>query len=81
MELVVRIKTSLPYRGGGHFKCLPGFINLFSNGKFLVKEGGVEVHRDMEDYDVYIKPYDTWLDLEYAYAEGFLDPQELRRWP
>ena len=46
----------------------------------MVREGYVEVYREMAYYDVYIKPDDTWVDLSYAYEEGFLDPEELRKW-
>ena len=41
---------------------------------------GKEVARKMKDYDVYVKPSGKWMDLTYAYEEGFLDPSELRRW-
>ena len=75
MELVVRGKGKL-----GHFKCLPGFINILNDGRFMIREGYVEVYREMVYYDVYIKPDDQWMDLSYAYEEGFLDPEELRRW-
>jgi hypothetical protein len=76
MELVVRGKNKV-----GHFKCLPGFINILNDGRFMVREGYVEVYREMAYYDVYIKPDDKWVDLNYAYEEGFLDPEELRKWP
>ncbi len=75
MELVVRGKGNL-----GHFKCLPGFMNILNDGRFMVREGYVEVYREMVYYDVYIKPDDKWMDLSYAYEEGFLDPEELRKW-
>lgn len=75
MELVVRGKHKL-----GHFKCFPGFINILGDGRFMVREGHVEVYREMDYYDVYIKPDDKWVDLSYAYEEGFLDPDELRKW-
>lgn len=75
MELVVRGKSKL-----GHFKCLPGFMNILNDGRFMVREGYVEVYREMVYYDVYIKPDDRWMDLSYAYKEGFLDPEELRKW-
>ena len=48
--------------------------------KFLVREGHVEKMREMEFYDVYLKPLDTWMDLPYAYHEGFLDSTQLRKW-
>jgi len=76
MELIVRTKY-----GGAHFKCLPGFINLFKDRRFIVREGMFEVYREMEYYDIYIKPHDVWLDLMYAHNEGFLEPSELRNWP
>ena len=76
MELVVRGKD-----GCGHFKCLPGFINILKDGRFMIREGDKEIYREMEIYDIYIKPQDVWLDLTYAYNEGFLDPTELRNWP
>lgn len=47
----------------------------------MVREGPVEKMREMEFYKIYIKPVDIWLDLCYAYDEGFLEPSELRRWP
>ena len=76
MELVVRGKD-----GCGHFKCLPGFINILKDWKFMVSEYDLEVYRDMCFYEVYIKQKDDWLDLIYAYKEGFLDPSQLRNWP
>lgn len=75
MELVVRGKNK-----AGHFKCLPGFINILNDGRFMIREGHIEVYREMAYYDVYIKPHDKWVDLSYAYEEGFLDPEELRKW-
>ena len=51
------------------------------DGRFMVREGDVEKMREMDFYDVYIKPVDIWMDLWYAYCEGFLDPEQLRKWP
>ena len=76
MELIVKRKG-----GGAHFKCLPGFINLFNDWRFAVRECYNEVYREMEFYDVYIKPDDQWVDFIYAFKEGFLEPSELRSWP
>ena len=73
MELVVRLKGS-----HASYKCIPGFINIMQDQKFLVREGHVEKMREMEFYDVYLKPLDTWMDLPYAYHEGFLDSTQLR---
>jgi hypothetical protein len=75
MELVVRFK-----RSGVSYKCLPGFINIMNDKRFLVREGYVEKMREMYAYDVYLKPLDTWMDLLYAYNEGFLEPSQLRKW-
>jgi hypothetical protein len=47
----------------------------------MVEEYGIEVIRNMCDYDIYIKPHDMWLDLSYAEEEGFLDSKELKKWP
>ena len=75
MVLTVRRKGFLGIR-----KCIPGFINLFDKGGFIIEYGGREVLRKMKDYDVYLKPRDKWMDLTYAYEEGFLDPMELGKW-
>lgn len=63
------------------YTCLPGFINILDDRRVMVDEGDAERMRDMEEYDIYILPEGKWLDLNYAYDEGFLDPDELRRWP
>ena len=76
MELVVRTKQTKQ-----HYKCIPGFVNIMDDGRFMVREGDIEKMREMEFYDVYIKPVDIWMDLWYAYCEGFLDPEQLRKWP
>ena len=75
MELCLRRKIF-----GTLYTCLPGFINILNDGRVMVNEGDAERMREMEEYDVYIKPDDKWVDLSYAYSEGFLDPDQLRRW-
>ena len=47
----------------------------------MVDEGDQERAREMDEYDVYITPDRKWMDLTYAYNEGFLDPNQLRNWP
>ena len=76
MELRVKMKDS-----GSVCTCLPGFININLDGRFLVKYGGVEMMAEMCNFDIYIKPKEEWLDLVYAHTEGFLDPEQLRNWP
>jgi len=66
--------------GGGIFSCLPGFVNINLDGHFIVSENGREVVREINDYEVFIKPDGIWMCLSYAYQEGFLEPDELRRW-
>jgi len=63
------------------YKAIPAFINLWNDKTFMVEEYGIEVMRNMCDYDIYIKPHDVWLDLSYAEEEGFLDSKELKKWP
>jgi hypothetical protein len=75
MELTVRRKGFISIR-----KCIPAFVNLFGKGKFIMEYNRKEVLRDMKDYDVFLKPKNTWMDLTYAHEEGFLDSSELRRW-
>ena len=75
MVLAVRRKKQHAVR-----RAIPAFINLWRDGSFMVEEHGLEVMREMQDYDVYIKPKDIWLDLSYAHYEGFLDSEQLRKW-
>tara|TARA_Y100001937_G_C6959848_1_gene258376 strand:- start:116 stop:343 length:228 start_codon:yes stop_codon:yes gene_type:complete len=75
MELTVRRKGYVGLR-----KCIPAFINLFGKGQFILDYNGKEVLRSMKDYDVYLKKHKKWMDLTYASEEGFLDPEELRKW-
>lgn len=75
MELTVRRKGFVGIR-----KCIPGLINLFGKGHFILEYNGKEVMRDMKDYDVYLKPKKKWMDLRYAHEEGFLDPEQLKKW-
>lgn len=75
MELTVRRKGCISLR-----KCLPAFINLFGNQRFVMDYNGKEVVREMKDYDVYLKPESKWIDLRYAFDEGFLEPEQLRKW-
>mgnify|MGYP003650096089 CR=1 FL=1 len=66
---------------GGLYKCVPGFVNINLDGRVMVDEGDQERAREMDEYDVYITPDRKWMDLTYAYNEGFLDPNQLRNWP
>lgn len=76
MEIRVRLKSV-----GAVYPCLPGFVNINQDGKLLVNEAGREVVREMKYYEVYIAPDENWEDLIYAYREGFLEPEQLRKWP
>lgn len=76
MEIRVRLKNV-----GAVYSCLPGFVNINQDGNLLVNEAGREVVREMKHYEVYITPDKNWEDLTYAYQEGFLDPEQLRKWP
>ena len=76
MELRLKLKSC-----GAIYSCIPAFVNINRDGKVIVEEAGREVVREMKDYDVYIKPHDSWTDLTYAQEEGFLDPSQLRKWP
>ena len=75
MELTVRRKGYVTIR-----RCVPAFVNLFRKGYFVMEYDGKEVLREMRDYDVYIRPYNEWMDLTYAQNEGFLDSSQLRNW-
>jgi len=75
MELCLKRKVF-----GTHYTCLPGFINILDDGRVMVNDGYTERMREMKEYDIYIQPEDKWLDLTYAYNEGFLDSNQLRRW-
>jgi hypothetical protein len=75
MQLLLKRK-----KFGGIFTCIPGFVNINLDGRVMVDEGDAERAREMIEYDVYINPYDKWMDLTYAYNEGFLDPNQLKNW-
>ena len=75
MQLVLKRK-----KFGGIYTCIPGFININLDGRVMVDEGDAERAREMIEYDVYINPYDKWMDLTYAYNEGFLDSNQLKNW-
>ena len=60
---------------------IPGFINLFNNGKLIIENKGVEFLDNILYYEVYIPYSEKWIDLNYALSEGFLEPKELRQWP
>jgi hypothetical protein len=75
MQLVLKRK-----KFGGIYTCIPGFVNINLDGRVMVDEGDAERAREMIEYDVYINPYDKWMDLTYAYNEGFLDSNQLKNW-
>jgi hypothetical protein len=75
MQLVLKRK-----KFGGIYTCIPGFVNINLDGRVMVNEGDAERAREMIEYDVYINPYDKWMDLTYAYNEGFLDSNQLKNW-
>ena len=75
MQLSLRKK-----KFGGVYTCIPGFVNINLDGRVIVDEGDEERAREMDGYDVFIKPDQKWMDLTYAYNEGFLDPKQLRDW-
>lgn len=77
MELRLRLKSC-----GAIYKCIPGLVNINKDGMVIVAEvGGRETIREMRNYDVFIKPDSRWEDLTYAYHEGFLEGEQLRKWP
>jgi len=76
MQLLLKRK-----KFGGVFTCLPGFVNINLDGRVIVDEGDKERVQDMGFYDVWIVPDQKWMDLTYAYNEGFLDSDQLRKWP
>ena len=75
MQLLLKRK-----KFGGIYTCIPGFVNINQDGRVIVDEGDEERAREMVEYDVYINPYDKWMDLTYAYNEGFLDSNQLKNW-
>ena len=75
MELVIKHKETKKI-----YKCLPGFINILKDWRFIVRDGPHEQHQNMKDYNIYIAQEGLWLDLIYAYQEGFIEPSELRSW-
>ena len=75
MQLLLKRK-----KFGGVYTCIPGFVNINGDGRVIVDEGDQERAREMIEYDVYITPEKKWMDLTYAYNEGFLDSSQLRNW-